>query len=67
LINGSLWLLGRKWCDLILWAPDLPSRRLFVYRINRNDDEIEKLESDLVSFAKMVSEYEAKLMQRLAA
>ena len=22
-INGAMWLLGRKWCDLILWAPDL--------------------------------------------
>ena len=60
-INGGLWLLGRKWCDLVLWAPDLPTRRLTVIRINRDDDAIQKLEDDLMSFERRVSDYEAKL------
>lgn len=61
-INGGLWLLGRKWCDLVLWAPDLPTRRLTVIRINRDDEEIQKLEDDLLTFERRVCEYESKLI-----
>jgi exodeoxyribonuclease (lambda-induced) len=61
-INGGLWLLGRKWCDLVLWAPDLPTRRLTVIRINRDDEEIQKLEDDLLAFERRVCEYESKLI-----
>jgi hypothetical protein len=65
-INGALWLLGRKWCDLILWAPDLPVGRLTIKRIVRNEDAIQKLEDDLLAFERLVSQYEAKLRARLA-
>lgn len=64
-INGALWLLGRKWCDLILWAPDLPAGRLTIVRINRDDNAIQALEDDLLKFEGLVSEYEAKLRARL--
>lgn len=66
-INGSMWLLGRKWCDLILWAPDLPEHKLTVVRINRNDDDIDALVQDLVKFDRLVSEYEAKLRKTIGA
>jgi exodeoxyribonuclease (lambda-induced) len=66
-INGSLWLLGRKWCDLILWAPDLPDGRLTIRRIERDEDAIQKLEDDLISFEKVVSQYEEQLRATLAA
>lgn len=64
-INGALWMLGRKWCDLILWAPDLPSMK--VVRITRNDDEIDKLVSDLADFAKRVDDYTARLLATMKA
>ena len=60
-INGALWLLGRKWCDLVLWAPDLPCGRLTIVRIDRNDEAIQKLEDDLMQFERKVSELEAQL------
>jgi len=60
-INGSLWLLGRKWCDLILWAPDLPTGRLTIVRIVRDETPIQALEDDLLAFEKTVSKYEAAL------
>lgn len=66
-INGAMWLLGRKWCDLILWAPDLPEHKLTVVRINRNDDDIDSLVQDLVKFDRLVSEYEAKLRKTIGA
>lgn len=61
--NGYLWLLGRQWVDLVLWAPDLEpiGLGLTVHRITRNESDIEKLEADLLHFAGVVSGYETKL------
>lgn len=57
--HGYLWLLGRKWVDLVLWVPDLS--HMAIHRIHRNEDAIEALESDLMSFAKLVTQYETTL------
>ena len=61
---GLLWMLNRQWCDLVLWAPDLGhiGRQMTVIRIERNQDEIDALEADLVAFAKRVDGLYAKLM-----
>lgn len=64
-INFALWLLGRLWCDLVMWAPDLPAGQLTVRRIERDDNAIEALESDLMAFEKLVSGYEAKLRRAM--
>lgn len=58
-INGELWLLNRKWCDLVLWAPDLAGigRALTVRRIERNEDAINELVGDLTEFARIVNGY----------
>lgn len=66
---GYLWLLGRQWVDLVLWAPDLESLGLHctIIRITRDEAAIEALEADLLDFAKLVKEYEAKLKARAAA
>lgn len=66
-INGALWLLGRKWCDLILWAPDLPVGKLTIRRIERDEAAIEKLEADLVSFERIVTQLEEDLRVKVAA
>lgn len=63
--NGYLWLLGRQWVDLCLWAPDLGV--LKIIRITRDEAAIEALESDLMAFAKTVREYESKLRKAVAA
>lgn len=64
-INGCMWLLGLKWCDLCLWAPDLPTGQLTIVRIERNEDEIEALEADLWAFDQLVCTYEAALRNRI--
>lgn len=56
---GYLWLLGRQWVDLVLWAPDLD--HMVVHRITRNEEEIEKLEADLMAFAGIVAANEKAL------
>lgn len=55
-INGGLWITGRKYCDLIVYCPWLTpvGKDLFVKRIHRDEAAIEALESDLVSFMKLV-------------
>ena len=62
---GYLWLLGRRWVDLVLWAPDLDL--MVVHRITRDEDRIEALESDLMAFARMVKQYETTLRDAIAA
>jgi exodeoxyribonuclease (lambda-induced) len=62
---GYLWLLGRQWVDLVLWAPDLDL--MVIHRIHRDEDAIEKLESDLMAFARMVKQYETTLRDAIAA
>ncbi len=63
--NGAMWLLGRKWVDLCLWAPDLPAQRLTLIRVERDDNAINALEADLIAFERLVTQYEAKLRRLL--
>lgn len=66
---GYLWLLGRKWVDLVLWAPDLEAagrKGLHIIRIERDEEAIEKLEADLMAFAVIVQEHEQKLRLKAA-
>jgi len=62
---GYLWLLGRKWVDLVLWVHDL--EHLVVHRITRDEDAIEALEADLLAFLALADEQEAKLRKALTS
>lgn len=63
--NGAMWLLGRQWVDLVLWAPDLEEigRHLTIIRIKRDDNVINELEADLMRFEAMVQKNMAALCQ----
>lgn len=60
-IVGALWLLDRQWCDLVLWAPDLPLGRLMAHRIVRDDAAIAKLADGLMAFDAIVEAHCARL------
>ena len=60
---GYLWLLGRKWVDLVLWVPDL--EHMTIHRIERDEEAIEALETDLIAFLRLVEKYEASLKEAL--
>lgn len=66
---GGLWLTGRKWIDLVLWAPALEpiGRALTIHHIERDDDAIEALELDLLAFAGMVTKNERLLQGEAVA
>lgn len=61
----GLWLTGRQWIDLVIWVPSLD--HLVIHRINRNEDAIEALESDLMDFSRMVKKYETALRDAISA
>ena len=61
---GYLWLLGRQWVDLVLWAPDL--QHMDILRIDRDENSIEALEADLLAFATLVKDNKTKLRAALA-
>jgi exodeoxyribonuclease (lambda-induced) len=65
----GLWLTGRKWIDLIVWAPALESIGLAmtITRIERDDDAIEAMERDLMAFAVLVRQFESALRKKAAA
>ena len=59
----GLWLTGRQWIDLVIWVPSLG--HLSIRRIKRDDDYIEAMETDLIAFAKLVTQYETTLRTAL--
>lgn len=60
----GLWLTGREWIDLAIWAPSL--NHMVIKRITRDEDAIEALEADLLAFARLVKGYEDTLRAALA-
>lgn len=60
-IVGGLWILGRQWCDLILWAPDLPIGGMKIVRIQRDEAAITRLAAGLLAFDAVVEGHFARL------
>ncbi|HQS64823.1 MAG TPA: YqaJ viral recombinase family protein [Thiobacillus sp.] len=55
----GLWLTGRQWIDLVVWVPSL--EHLTIKRIGRDEDYIEAMETDLMAFSRLVTQYENTL------
>lgn len=60
----SMWILARRWADIVIWAPDLEhiGRALTVIRIERDEPEIERFEADLLAFDATVEQYRSALL-----
>lgn len=60
--HGGLWITGAKWIDLVFWIPELQclnnGNEIWVKRIHRDENAIERLEADLLAFEKRVQEAE---------
>ena len=58
-IMGQLWITGRKWCDYLSYDPRLPQNaQLILIRVERNEEDITKLETEVTAFLKTVDEEE---------
>ena len=51
-IQGHLWVGEREWCDFISYCPEMPeSKKLYVHRVERDEDMIERLPARVLSGA----------------
>jgi exodeoxyribonuclease (lambda-induced) len=68
-IQGGMWLTGRKWCDLIMYVPDLETvgNDLYIKRVQRDDDFIDDMVGRLLAFDKRVQDYEILFRMKEAA
>jgi putative phage-type endonuclease len=66
-VQGGLWITERQWCDFASYSPDLPGKlSLFVCRVERDDEYIEKLRVGVLAFLAEVAEQTQALL-KLAA
>lgn len=66
-MQGGLWITGRKWCDFIMYVPDLAAvgKDLFVKRIFRDEEFIDAMVERLGRFDDLVQQY-VRLLQEAA-
>lgn len=62
-VQGQLWVTERLWSDFVLYCPALKpiNRHLTIITVQRDDNFIEELESDMLRFDNLVCEYQEKL------
>lgn len=67
-MQGGMWITGRKWCDFLMYVPDLASvgKDLYVKRVHRDDEFIDAMVERLGEFWMLVSEYETILRREVA-
>ena len=67
-MQGGMWITGRKWCDFVMYAPQLANvgKELYYRRVMRDDDFIESMETGLMAFAARVQENVRILRQQAA-
>lgn len=55
-MQGGMWITGRKWCDFIMYVPDLQAvgKDLYVKRVLRDDGFIDEMVWRLAEFDKLV-------------
>lgn len=60
-IQGGLWLTALEFCDLVMYVPPLSriGNDIYVHRVYRDEDFIEKLETGLLAFESRVQTAEA--------
>ena len=64
-VQTGLMVTERKWCDFIMFVPDLASvgKDLYVKRIARDDKFIDAMVARLAEFDQLVQAYEQKFRE----
>lgn len=68
-VQGCMWLTGRKWWDFCLYCPALKpvNKQLWRRRVQRDDNYIDDMVTDLLTFEKLVTDNEIFLRMKEAA
>ena len=54
-LQGNLWVSGRSWTDFTSYAPEFPEdKELYIFRVYRDEEMIERLETRLFEFNKLI-------------
>lgn len=66
-VQGNLWITGRKWWDFVSYSPDMPEPlRLYIHRVERNEEYIQNLEAEVIRFLAEAEEMYQRLIRRAA-
>ena len=66
-IQGGLWVTGREYWDFVSFSPDLPKNlRLYVYRVERDEEYIQNLEAEVIKFLDEADKLYETLLKRVA-
>ena len=67
-VQGGMWITGRKWWDFVIYCPALSGvgRELTIWHIERDEDYIAQLKSDLGEFTGIVNSFIDKLSLKAA-
>lgn len=67
-IQGGLWVTGRQWWDFVSFHPDFPPHlRLYVQRVPRDDNYIQRLETACLQMEADVQAILSEIEQKAAA
>jgi hypothetical protein len=56
-IQGYLWITQREWCDFVSFDPRFPyEKQIAIHRIERNDEDINKLSERVQEFWQIVQD-----------
>lgn len=65
-IQGGLWVTGRQWWDFISFHPDFPPElRLYIQRIPRDDEYIQRLEAACIELEADVQDVIKKVKKEI--
>ena len=57
-MNGQMWVYDKPWCDFVSYCPEFPpEKQLYVFRVERNQEEEEVMIERLELFTKEVDKY----------
>ena len=66
-IQGGLWVTGRAWWDFVSYHPDFPEQfRLYIQRIPRDDEYIQRLEAACLQMEADVQEILTTISRKAA-
>lgn len=67
-VHGNLWITGRQAWHLIIYTPQLDgvNRSMSVFKIERDEDYIQKLVADLNAFDALIEDYVQQLARKAA-
>lgn len=65
-VQGQMWVTGRKWCDFVSYDPRMPEElQLVIIRIDRDDEYIANLGTEVGQFLDELDDLEAELKERM--